>query len=266
MSIIVSALALYPVKGAAGTAVEQLEFDRFGPIGDRRWLVVDEAGHFLTQREHPRLAVVAPTMVPGGLRLTVPDGGVVEVPTPAADAATRPVVIWRDTVLAADAGDAAAALLSAHLGAAVRLVGCTPAYQRQVDLSFARPGDQVTFADGFPALLIGEASLAELNHRGAMDLPMTRFRPNIVLRGTTPFEEDGWRQVRIGTALFDTPKPCARCAVPTVDQATGTVTGKEPLKTLATFRRGPNGAVLFGMNAILREGTSIAVGDEVVGI
>jgi hypothetical protein len=262
MTITVSSLFLYPVKGCAGVPVDRLSFDRFGPIGDRRWLVVDAADRFITQREHPRLVLLRAELVEGGVRLTTPEGASVEARA-TADAPTRSVVIWRDQVEASDAGDAAAALLSDFLGTPVRLVGIGPAYQRQIDPARARAGEQVTFADGYPMLVVGEASLADLNQRGQMALPMARFRPNIVLSGTTAFEEDTWSEATIGACEVALPKPCARCAVPTVDPATGRFDGKEPLRTLATFRRGEDGAVFFGMNAIVRAGTVIEIGDLV---
>jgi uncharacterized protein YcbX len=262
-SIHVASLHLYPVKGCAGLTVDQLTFDRWGPIGDRRWLVVDPDGRFITQRETPGLVLIRPTLIPGGLRLTMPDSRAIELATPTDSSLERPATIWRDTVNVVDAGDEAASLLSDALGRPVRLVAAGPRFDRQVELSFAEPGDQVGFADAYPLLVIGEESLAELNRRGEMALPMTRFRPNIVVSGTAPFEEDSWVRARFGSAELDLPKPCARCAVTTVDPETGTFAGKEPLRTLSTFRRGAEGAVLFGMNAIPRAGLTIRRGDPV---
>lgn len=180
------------------------------------------------------------------------------------------VEIWRDRCPAVDQGDEATAWLSSFLGAPVRLVRQCEGADRRVDPEYARaPSDQVSFADGYPFLLAAEASLDDLNGRLPDALPMNRFRPNLVVAGSRPFEEDGWRVIRVGEIVFDVVKPCARCVITTVDQATGR-TGKEPLRTLATFRSLPpgragreGGEVYFGQNLIHREGGTLEVGSPV---
>jgi len=173
------------------------------------------------------------------------------------------VVIWKDHCKAVDQGAQAAQWLSAYLGTACRLVHIPDGYVRQVDQLYANTKqDQVGFADGYPLLLISQASLDDLNTRLAEPLPMTRFRPNIVVSGCTPFAEDTWKTIRIGDMLFTLAKPCARCVLTTVDPQTG-IQGKEPLKTLATYRHLPGKGVLFGQNLIQKHTGSIRVHDTV---
>jgi uncharacterized protein len=171
------------------------------------------------------------------------------------------VRVWNDQCAAADAGDGAARWLSAALGRPVRLVWMPDGADRRTDPDYDPLGARVSFADGYPALLAGEASLAALNARLAVPLPMERFRPNVVVTGEAAFGEDTWRRFHIGAVPFDAVKPCARCAVTTIDQDTAE-RGPEPLRTLATFRRGPSG-VLFGMNVVHRGGGVLRVGDPV---
>lgn len=251
--ISLTALHVYPLKGARGLAPGAARAERRGFAGDRRWMIVDEAGTFVSQRTRPALARLAPERRDDAFVLRAPGQAELVVPLAAGgrplDAAPCPVTIWRDTVDALDAGEAAAAWLAARLGEPCRLVFMPDETERPVDPAFAAPADRVGFADAFPYLLASEASLADLNARLPRPLPMDRFRPNLVIAGAAPYAEDGWRRVRIGTVAFRVAKPCARCAVTTVDQATGIASGPEPLRALAAYRRGAEG-VLFGMNLI----------------
>jgi uncharacterized protein YcbX len=134
---------------------------------------------------------------------------------------------------------------------------------RRLDLDYARPQDQTGFADGFPFLLISEASLADLNRRIGRTLPMQRFRPNLVVRGCAPYAEDHWRRIRIGGVGFRLVKPCSRCIIPSIDPATGERDGSEPLATLSRYRQTGN-KVYFGQNLIHDGPGRLAVGDRVV--
>lgn len=257
----ISQLYLYPVKGARGIALDAAELDAFGMRHDRRWMVVDDAGNFVTPREHARLALVDVSVEAERLRIGTPDGAEAFVPLAQEDGDSRSVQVWLDRVEALDAGDAAAAVLSAHLGFGVRLVHMPERTLRQVDTDYGVPGDRVSFADGFPLLLISQAALDALNGRLAAPLPMLRFRPNVVVSGTRPHEEDEWRRITLGTVPCDVVKPCGRCVVTTLDPATAGG-GKEPLRTLATYRRW-NGHVWFGQNVIHRGAGTLRVGDGV---
>ncbi|MDF2772119.1 MAG: uncharacterized protein K0S86_1613 [Geminicoccaceae bacterium] len=259
----VSALYVYPIKSCAGMSVSSATLDRRGVIGDRRFMVVDDGGRFLSQRELPKLALIVPRIADGTVTLAAPGSPTVRVPI-LEDGPRRSVIVWRDACDAVDQGDDASRWLSAHLGVPCRLVRLADEWQRLVDPTYAtRADDEVSFADAYPLLLIGEASLEDLNRRLATPLPMNRFRPNVVVRGSGPYAEDAWRDIVIGGVRATVVKPCARCVTTLVDQVTGT-RGKEPLRTLATYRRRGDGEVYFGQNVIHAGHGTIAVGDRVM--
>lgn len=262
--VTVAALHIYPIKSCRGHAVDRALVTPRGLADDRLLMVTDGAGDFLTQREYPRMALIAPTVGEELLTLRAPGMDPLDLPI-RAEGSRNAVVVWNDTCQAIDQGKAAAAWLSEFLGTEARLMRMADDCPRPVDPRYARtPEDETSFSDGYPFLLISEESLADLNSRLATALPMNRFRPNIVVRGGAPFAEDEWHQIRIGDITFDLVKPCARCQITTVDQETGMFAGKEPLATFATFRRTSEGKVLFGQN-LLSTGTGvIAVGDRVL--
>jgi len=266
----VTGLFLYPVKSLRGHAVSTAEFDDWGFVGDRRFMIVHEAdGLFITQRTHPRLALIDVVLTTEALTLAALGHGSVAVP-PHASACQRRVTVWKSTTTADDCGDEPAEWLSDFLGLPLRLVRMGGTYQRPIVKPTAQPGDVVSFADAYPFLAISEASLAQLNDRiqenHGEPVPMTRFRPNVVIADCAAFAEDAWSRVRIGDAIFRNGGPCARCIVTTTDQLTGERMGKEPLKTLATFRRDADDPtdVNFGVNLIheTKRGT-LRVGDAV---
>ncbi|GIV59161.1 MAG: molybdenum cofactor biosynthesis protein [Rhodothermaceae bacterium] len=257
----VSALFVYPIKSTRGRALRQATVEPCGLADDRRWMLVDAGGTAVTQREAPRLAFVEALPEPDGLRVVIPGRDPCFVPRPPREAARVTVRIWGDRVPAAPAPGDVHAAFSAFLGQPVRLVHLPGDVVRPVDPAYAVGADRVSFADGFPLLLASEASLAELNRRLPDPLPMDRFRPNLVVAGGRPFEEDTWKKIRAGEVTFHVVKPCARCVVTTIDQQTG-LRGKEPLRTLATFRR-REGKVLFGQNLIPEGPGVVRVGDRV---
>jgi len=259
-----SSIHVYPLKSASGIAPNEADVERRGLAGDRRWMLVDGDGTFLSQRSHPRLALIGVKRTDEGLRLTAPDQESIDVVQPGASVERRTVTVWGDAVEAALASDAAHAWCAAFLETDVRLVYMPEASRRAVDAEYAtRDDDVVSFADGYPLLLTTTASLADLNDRLDAPLPMDRFRPNVVVDGTAAWAEDAWRRIRIGAVTFRAVKPCGRCAVTTTDQQTA-ARGKEPLKTLATFRRGADtGMVYFGWNLIPEAPGRLRVGDAV---
>lgn len=259
-----SEINIYPLKSAKGVALQRSNVVATGFEHDRQWLVVNPDGLFLTQREEPRLCLISAQVDGDDLLLSAPDAGSVRVVV-AGDAPSIQVRVWGDSVVASIVSVEADAWLTAYLGAPFRLVKMPQPSVRQVDLDYAEPGDTVGFADAFPFLLITSASLDDLNERlearGEAALPMNRFRPNLVVDGTGPFAEDGWRKIAVGAVEFRVRKPCARCAITTVDQQAA-VFGKEPLRTLATYRR-VGGKVMFGQN-LIHDGTGeLRLGDEV---
>ena len=262
---ILTHLLLYPIKSCAGIAVRSAVVNESGlsalDVHDREWMLVTADGQFLTQREHPRMALIRP--LPDGGRLRVHAPGMDELALPLAwdeAAARRTVQIWDDKVDAADCGDAAAAWFSAALATPCRLVRfhrdvVRPTSTKWTDGVQAR----TRFADGYPLLLIGQASLDDLNARlvaaGRHALPMDRFRPNLVVDGLDACEEDFLATLTVGGVEIRPVKPCARCPIPSIDQATG-VPGPDPLDILQTYRANPRmeGAICLGMNCIVTAG------------
>ncbi len=261
----ISALYYYPIKSCGGTRVERMSVVETGPLHDRELMVVDaRTGVFLTQREFPQMACVTPTIRDGHLYVSAPAMALLDVAL-VTEGERCSTTIWKDHVESVDQGDVIAAWFSHLLGCNVRVVRKAPHVVRQVDPIYATsPTDQVSFADGYPFLLLSQESLTGLNQRLADSLLIDRFRPNIVIEGCpTPHYEDTLGQFTIGEISLSAVKPCARCKTTTVNQATGQI-GKEPLQTLATYRRGPSGSVTFGMNVIHHTTGWLAVGDCVV--
>jgi uncharacterized protein YcbX len=258
----VTSLHVYPVKACRGIALRTAVVERRGLRLDRRFLVVDEDGRFLTQRTEPRLALVDVAADLGASReIVLSAPGALPIRMTLADGEPRRVTIWRDEVDAVDCGDAAATWMSRWLARPVRVVCMPDDVERAVDPRYAQPGDIVGFADGYPLLIATTSSLGDLNTRLAEPVGMDRFRPNVVVSGSEPWAEDGWRRIRIGEMVLRIAKPCARCTVTTIDQRTAE-RGVEPLRTLATFRARDND-VLFGQNCIPESPGTISVGDPV---
>lgn len=247
-----SALYRYPVKSAQGEALVQSPAGLLGLAGDRRWMLVErDSGRFLTQRAYPQMSQLSALYsAEGGLLLSAPGQAPLQVAVPEADQDLRGVTIWRDTFRVPDAGEAAADWLSAFIGKPVRLVHVPEQRSRFLPSGYGDNDDRVAFADGFPLLLIGQASLDDLVHKVGRPLDMLRFRPNLVVEGSAPFAEDGWKRIRIGTQDFRVLKPCERCILTTIDPATGERSAdREPLTTLKTYRQ-REGNVLFGQNLV----------------
>jgi len=257
--ITVTGLYIYPVKSCRGLTLERADVADRGFAHDREWLVVDATGRFMTQRDWPALARVTASLRPDGLTLEARGMPQFEVPTPPPPMVLRQVTIWKDSCIAGFAGSEAASWFSQLLETSCELVWMPPEESRQVELDYAQPGDRLGFADGFPFLLISQASLDALNRRLARPVPMDRFRPNIVVDGCEPHAEDGWSTITIRGIIFSVVKPCARCVITTADQRTGQ-RSPEPLRTLASYRTS-NGKVLFGQNLVHSGRGEIQLGD-----
>ena len=270
-----AALNVYPVKGCRGIAVARARVSARGllavadtaAVGDREFMIVDAAGRFLTQRELPRLALIATRLESGALVLSATGVAPLVLPLASPRGAQRRVTVWRSEVIAHDAGDPAAGWLAAALGRDVRLVRFDPRVTRLCNPQYAGDsGAHVAFSDGYPVLAIGEASLADLNARlaatGTAALPMNRFRPNVVLAGLDAYDEDHVDTITADGVTLKVVKPCTRCQVTTTDQDTAAVSD-EPLSMLARYRMNAAlGGVTFGMNAIVVAGEDreLAVG------
>ena len=256
MPISVAGLFRYPVKSCRGESLQTAAVEPWGLAGDRRWMLVDDSGAEVTARAHPRLVLVTPVIDDNAIRFVAPGLPGLRVPIPDPASSERiEVTVWGTPVPATVADEAAAEWLTSITGKPVRLVYLDDPSRRPVSPAYGQPGDRVSFADGFPLLLTSERSLARLNdwiregpHAAEGPLPMTRFRPSVVVEGAEPWAEDGWKKLRIGPVPFRVAKGCDRCVFTTIDPATA-VKGREPLIALARHRRW-DGKIWFGVNLI----------------
>lgn len=264
MSIVVSQLYIYPVKSLGGVALASMRLVDGGPAWDRRWMIVDAQGRFLTQREFPKLAQVevALEIEAATIRLTAPRAEPLLLPLTVTNELTQPVVIWNDSVRAVYGGEAGERWISAYLGVAASFVYMPDSEMRVANQAFAQPGDVVSFADGFPLLLIGEASLQNFNSHLDQAIAMQRFRPNVVVAGSSAYAEDSWCRLQLGQVDCRVVKPCARCVIPSINPSNAQ---QEPqvARALAKHRRG-RGGVYFGQNVIHEANGEISLDDTVV--
>jgi uncharacterized protein YcbX len=258
---IVSAIWVYPVKSLGGIQVPEAKVLPKGLAHDRRWMLVDEQNQCMTQRVYPPMALFK--LSTGGNNFTIHHGNEsMDLPL-TYEASHSRAIVWNDVVNVHEVSNALSEWFSGKLRIKCRLVAFPEKNPRPVDPVYAINSEHVGLADAYPLLVIGQRSLDDLNERLKDPLPMNRFRPNIVFTGGEPYEEEEWKNFRIGANRFAGVKPCARCVLTTVDQDKGVKAGAEPLATLATFRRKDNN-VFFGQNLLVLEGNEIACGDEII--
>jgi len=263
---VLASIHIYPLKSGAPLALDQAVVEKRGLARDRRWMLVDAQDAFVTGRQQPRATLIRAQPLENGLRLSAP--GMSDIDLAAPRAGTRiESAVWGARVTPLLADDAAHAWVSAFLGAPVRVVhmdaDCVRPMKAKYDGRYGNDGDEVSFADGFPLLLISQAALDQLNAKLAAPVPILRLRPNLVVAGTAPHAEDGWKRIRIGAVEFDVLKACVRCVFTTVDFERGAFDPSgEPLRTLIRYRRSPDG-VIFGQNLIPRGAGTIEVGAAV---
>ncbi|MGV3642091.1 MAG: MOSC domain-containing protein [Adhaeribacter sp.] len=265
MDFRLSQINIYPIKSLGGIALEKAVVEERGLQHDRRWMLVDEQGLFMSQRTFAAMALLQVELVTGGLQVRHKQhAGLPPFHIPFEPECGNPltVQVWDDSCQALEVSAEANTWFSEALNRNCRLVYMPEESRRQVDLEYARPGEITSFSDAFPLLMIGEASLANLNSKLSQPLPMNRFRPNLVFSGGPPFAEDTWRDFSIGAASFKAVKPCARCVMTTIDQQTAQKS-PEPLRTLGTYRQQGH-KILFGQNVLpLKPGHSLALGDQI---
>jgi uncharacterized protein YcbX len=250
--ITLSEIWIYPVKSLGGIRLTEAEVQARGLRFDRRWMIVDENGVFLTQRAFTKMALIDVSLENDAIRLhSRTDNSSVEIPLQPENPQEITVKVWDDVVPALTVSTPADKWLSEQLEKDVRLVMMPESTERKADPTYAKNGENVSFADGFPYLIISQAALDHLNSKVDTNLEMKRFRPNFVLSGTEPHAEDNWTSLRIGDIEFEIVKPCARCVLTTIDPETGNK-GAEPLKTLAGYRR-VNNKIMFGQNAVAKQ-------------
>lgn len=261
MNLFLSDIYLYPVKSLAGISVRQWPVTATGLQYDRKWMIVDNAGRFLSQRTLPRMALIKTRLSDRELILSADSMDELRLTLDRTNNEMVSCTIWNDQCLARSVSVEADAWFSEFLQQTCRLVHQPDDQIRAVDPRFARANDQTAYSDGFPFLIVSENSLTALNRAMNRNLPMQRFRPNLVISGCAAYAEDTWREIRVGSIDFRLPKPCSRCAVPTIDPETAE-TGKEPLTTLSRLRKWQN-KVYFGQNALHDQVGLLSIGDPV---
>lgn len=261
--MILSEIWIYPVKSLSGIRLTEAQVEEKGLQYDRRWMIIDENGRFLTQREFTKMAMLKVAVLENGLSISsrMEPGNSIIVPFEPVSSNPVLVTVWDDEVEAITVSDEVDTWLSEQLEREVKLVIMPESTQRKADPRYAKNNENVSFADGFPFLLISQASLDHLNERLELPIVMQRFRPNFVVTGTNPHAEDDWKLIQIGGLFFDIVKPCARCVLTTIDPETAEK-GKEPLKTLATYRRVGN-KILFGQNVVTKQNGLVKQGDSI---
>lgn len=261
---IVSALYIYPVKSLGGIALQQSSLSELGLEYDHRWMIIDKNNRFISQRTHPKLALLATFFGKNKIVIQQKKTGIsIDVPLLPKTAIKKQVTIWDDVCEAVVVDELINKWMSEYLEEKVELVFMPENVRRMVDSRYVTDDSTTSFSDGYSFLLIAESSLNELNKLANSDFSMDRFRPNIVVVDSIPQEEEEWRDIQIGNMQFTGVKPCARCPIPNIDQNTG-IAGKEPLRTLATYKKVGN-KVLFGQNLVYKGGGNlIKVGDELL--
>ncbi|MFK7950804.1 MAG: MOSC domain-containing protein [Saprospiraceae bacterium] len=259
-----SEIWVYPIKSLGGISLNSTTIERRGLQYDRRWMLVDENGVFLTQRKHHEMALLQVDIKENGLevRHKINEISPIYIPFEAESLEQMKVQVWDDECEAFTISDDINHWFTSVLGINCRLVYMPENSYRQVDIKYASKGDITSFSDAYPILIIGQASLDKLNDKLVEAVPMNRFRPNLVFKGGQANEEDTWKLFKIGNSLFFGIKPCARCVMTTINQDNGK-SGREPLKTLSTYRKKGN-KILFGQNVIAQSiGEKIQVGDTI---
>ena len=246
---VLSQLNIYPLKSARGISLEKTITEVRGMAHDRRWMVVDDSGQFMSQRTYPNMALINTSLSTQTLNLNAPGMSKLFLPLIPIEGKSQEVEIWNDLCEAWTANAQATTWISEYIGKSCTIVYMPDHSNRHVDADYAIGENQVSFSDAFPLLLISEASLNDLNSRLPESVTMDRFRPNLVVKNTAPYEEDSWKKIIIGECEFNVVKPCSRCILTTIDPENGKFSGKEPLRTLATYRK-VNGKVMFGQNLI----------------
>lgn len=261
MAITLTNLHTYPIKSLQGIDVQEIPVESRGLKLDRRWMIAEPDGMFITQRKYPQLALVDLKMTKKGLVLDAPGMTTLEIGLTENTGVARKVQIWDDECAALEVSKTANQWFSDYLDMPLQLVHMPDNTERRVEAEYNINNHITSFSDAYPFLLISEASLADLNARLEEPVPMNRFRPNLVVSGTEAFAEDTWKKIRVGELIFHVVKPCSRCVLTTVDQETG-LKGVEPLKTLSQYRK-EGAKVLFGQNLLQETNGTIKVGDEV---
>ena len=263
-----SEIYIYPVKSLGGIRLDFANITTRGLENDRRFMLVDENGRFLSQREHPQLAIFQTEIEGKFLKIIhkkTKQNLTINL-SPPSQPSLLSVTIWDDNTTAVESSSEASAWFTKILEIPVRLVYMPEESQRKTDTQYSLTGEEITsFSDGYPILIIGQSSLDDLNDRLENPVNINRFRPNFVFTNGEPFEEDNWHEFTVGNIRFFGVKPCARCIMTTIDQETGEKKDREPLLTLNKYRKAGN-KILFGQNVLISQLGTVSVGEDVTVI
>ena len=263
-----SEIYIYPIKSLGGIRLEKSNITTRGLEHDRRFMLVDENGRFLSQREYPQLAIFQTEIEGDFLAITNKKSNTslrISLQYSILHSFSHSIIvqIWDDETSAIEVNSEASNWFTQALGIPTRLVYMPEESLRKTDAQYSLTGEEITsFSDGYPILIIGQSSLNDLNSRLENPVNINRFRPNFVFTNGEPFEEDAWHEFTVGNVRFFGVKPCARCIMTTIDQETGEKKGKEPLLTLNKYRKAGN-RILFGQNALINQLGTVSVGDDV---
>lgn len=263
-----SEIYIYPVKSLGGIHLDIANITTRGLKNDRRFMLIDENGRFMSQREHPQLAIFQTKIEDNFLKIIHKRTGQILLINLSSNSQLAPlsVTIWDDETSAIEVSSEASAWFTQALNIPTRLVYMPEESQRKTDVQYALTGEEITsFSDGYPILIIGQSSLNDLNNRLENPVNINRFRPNFVFTDGEPFEEDNWHEFTVGNIRFFGVKPCARCIMTTIDQETGDKKSKEPLLTLNKYRKAGN-KILFGQNVLISQLGTVSVGEDVTVI
>jgi uncharacterized protein YcbX len=264
MSAYISQLAIYPLKSTAGIALQHAKLTPLGLQWDRRWLLVDDNGKFITQRQYAKMTLIRSQVVNGVLHVTAPNMPLL-MATPHHPQELS-VSVWQDSIMALTVSVEANQWFSDYLGFSVRLVFFPEESQREVDSTWAGEGHQTAFSDGFPILVISQASFDDLSQHWRQTIDWRRFRPNIVIAGDFPaYWEDQCRSIKIGATELALVKPCSRCVIPAIHPDSAEK-DSSLLKVLQQHRRREDGKTYLGQNAIIQQAQAdvvLKVGDKV---
>jgi uncharacterized protein YcbX len=255
-------IVVYPIKSARGTPLTEAELDTTGPVLDRRWMLVDKDGRFLSQRRIAALALITPRFGGGALTVAAPGLAPLAISAWQGEGEWIPVRLWRDHLTLPAPSSDYDEWFSTALRETCRLVHLPSSVLRPVEAPFDRDPWRVSLADAYPLLVLGQGSIDTLNEKLPEPIEFDRFRPNFVIGNIQPHEEDSWKKIRVGDVEIAVVKPCARCSTVLVDQATGE-RGLEPLRTLAQYRRKPT-SVVFAQNGLVTKPGLVRVGDPVI--
>lgn len=260
----ISELHIYPIKSCGGISVASAKTSNYGLKYDRQWMIIDKENTFVTQRNIHSLELLKPFIDDTYLTITRPDALSEKIEIIQSQQEIITTSVWGDAINTIDCGNLIADFLSDYCKQSVRLVTIGNTYNRPINSGTISFSAEVGFADSYPILLISQSTLDDLNQRLLTPIPMNRFRPNIVISGGIPYQEDSWKKIRTDTTTLYFGKRCSRCVITTIDQNTGVSDGKEPLQTLASYNRDSRGKVMFGSYwAYQDDDTLLSIGDSV---